>query len=73
MSLHYNSTNLEVRGLEALHGGGPLGRVVHEQEIEQAKPGLGQPGELLLDVVVWLLLQVEVLVGDVNSKISKEA
>ncbi len=50
----------EVGGLEALVRRSPLGRVVHEEEVEEAQPGRAQPGKVLLQVVVRLLLEGEV-------------
>lgn len=35
----------------------PLLGIVHEEEVEQTQPGLRQPGELVLEVVVRLLPQ----------------
>ena len=50
---------LEVGRLEALVGRGPLARVVHEQEVEEAEAGRAQPGKLVLQVVVRLRLECE--------------
>ena len=52
---------LEVGRLEALVGLGALGRVVHEEEVEEAQSGRAQPREDRLEVVVRLRLQGEVL------------
>ena len=35
----------------------------HQEEVEQSQAGSGEPGELVLQVVVGLLLQAEVLQG----------
>ena len=51
----------EVRGLEALVCSCSLGWIVHEQKVEETKACRGEPGELMLQVVVGLLLQGEVL------------
>ena len=35
----------------------------HQEEVEQSEAGSGEPGELVLQVVVGLLLQAELLQG----------
>ena len=45
----------EVRRLQTLLGRGALGRVVHEQEVEEAQAGRAQVRKLMFQVVVRLL------------------
>ena len=54
---------LEVGALQTLVGSGALSRVVHEEEVEQTKAGVGEPREALLEVVVGLMFEGEVLQG----------
>ena len=51
----------EVGRLETLVGRRALLGVVHEQEVEESKPGLAQPRKRVLQVVVGLVLQGELL------------
>ena len=51
----------EVGGLETLVCSCSLGWIVHEQEVEETKACCGEPGELVLQIVVGLLFQGEIL------------
>lgn len=44
-------------GIRGRGGHLPFIRIVHEEQVQETKAGLGQPGELVLQVVVGLLAE----------------
>jgi hypothetical protein len=52
---------INVSNLKTFFCCGPFVGVVHEEKVEEPQPGSAQPGELVLEVVVRLVLQGEVL------------
>ena len=45
----------------------------HEQEVEEPEAGCGEPGELVFEVVVRLLLETELLEGGQGGELRPDA